>query len=172
MRYGYLSPKLEPRPCTQKDGMGIFAAQPIARGELLCVWGGRAVPKAEFVSLPAEQKNHSLQVEEEIYLVTDADREEVDYFNHSCDPNAGLAGQICLVAMRGIAIDEEVCFDYAMSDGSDYDEFVCACGCPKCRSVVRGSDWQMEELQERYAPYFSPYLQQRIAKNKEMRRGV
>jgi hypothetical protein len=162
MIYGYISPKLESSPCPHKDGMGIYAIRPLAAGELLCVWGGRAVPSSEFESLTNEQKGHSLQVAEDVYLVTDAERETVDFFNHSCSPNAGLDGQICLVAMRPIAAGEEVCFDYAMSDGSPYDEFVCTCGSPACRGIVRGDDWMRADLQERYAGFFSPYIQRRI----------
>jgi hypothetical protein len=69
------------------------------------------------------------------------------------------------VAMRDIAVDEEICFDYAMSDSSDYDEFECGCGSPNCRKRISGSDWKKPELQKRYKGYFSPYLQQRIDKS-------
>lgn len=162
MIYGYISPKLGIRACPQKGGQGVYALQALAEEELLCVWGGRAVPGGEFAAFADEQKAHSLQVDEDVYLVTDAEREPVDFFNHSCEPNAGLRGQICLVAMRAIAAGEEVCFDYVMSDGSPYDEFECHCGSPACRAVVSGDDWKRPELQQRYAGYFSPYLQQRI----------
>lgn len=162
MEYGYFSSKLEVRPTPAKGDMGVFALQDLEEGELLCVWGGRAFSGAAFDALPPERKNHSLQVSEDVYLVTDEEREAVDFFNHSCEPNAGLLGQICLVAMRPIHAGEEVCFDYAMSDGSDYDEFECACGAPACRGVVRGSDWRIPALQRKYAGYFSPYLEARI----------
>ncbi|HMY16300.1 MAG TPA: hypothetical protein PKA58_08205, partial [Polyangium sp.] len=52
--------------------------------------------------------------------------------------NAGLDGQIVLRAMRGIVPGEEICYDYAMSDGSDYDEFECTCGTPDCRQQITG----------------------------------
>ncbi len=169
MIYGYISPKLEHRPCPQKEGLGIYALRAIETDELLCVWGGKAIHSTEFDSLPDEQKAHSLQVAEDVYLVTDADREPVDFFNHSCTPNAGLRGQICLVAMRPISTGEEICFDYAMSDGSPYDEFMCSCDSPHCRGRVRGDDWKRADLQERYAGYFSPYIQRRID---EMNRQV
>jgi len=85
-------------------------------------------------------------------------------FNHSCNPNSGLSGQITLIAIREIERDEEVCFDYAMSDSSDYDEFECHCGQPNCRKKITGRDWKLPELQGRYRDYFSPYLQRRIIK--------
>ena len=37
----YLSPKLEARPAPKKGGMGVYACQPIRRGSVVAVWGGR-----------------------------------------------------------------------------------------------------------------------------------
>jgi hypothetical protein len=68
-----------------------------------------------------------------------------------------------VVAMRDIAIGEELTFDYAMSDGGDYDEFDCLCESNDCRGVVTGRDWRLPELQTRYAGWFSPYLARKIA---------
>jgi uncharacterized protein len=64
--------------------------------------------------------------------------------------------------MRDIKPGEEVCFDYAMSDTTPYDEFECGCGSLNCRGHVGGNDWQKPELQKRYAGYFSPHVQRRI----------
>ena len=83
--------------------------------------------------------------------------------NHSCSPNCGMSGQTLVVAMRDIAPGEELTYDYAMSDGSPYDEFECHCGRPECRGKVTGSDWMRPELQVRYRGYFSPYLARRIS---------
>ena len=56
----------------------------------------------------------------------------------------------------------EVTIDYAMCDGSPYDEFDCACGSAACRGRVSGEDWRNPSLWARYAGHFSPYLQRRI----------
>ncbi len=88
--------------------------------------------------------------------------ETADFINHCCNPNAGLSGQLALVALRDIAPGEEVCFDYAMTDGSVYDEFPCSCGAANCRGRVTGNDWMRPELWKRYGSHFSPYLLRRI----------
>jgi hypothetical protein len=155
----FLSPKLEVRQ--SHTGCGIFAVQAIAPGELLTVWGGFIVNSAQLTGLSDEQRSHTMQVEEDLYAVSEAGDPTV-YFNHSCDPNAGLDGQIVLVALRKIVPDEEVCFDYAMCDGSPFDEFECHCGSTLCRKRVTGNDWQLPELWERYRGHFIPYLQHRI----------
>jgi hypothetical protein len=58
-----------------------------------------------------------------------------------------------------------------MCDSLPYDEFDCDCGASNCRGRITGDDWKMKELQERYAAYFSPYLQRRIGM-KSARRPV
>lgn len=159
----YLSPRLQLRPCPEKGGYGLFATEPLSAGEILAVWGGIIVPGARLSEYPVYAQTHGLQVEEDLFLLPLTEDDPSDYFNHCCDPNAGLAGQITLVAMRPIAQDEEICFDYAMSDSNPYDEFACGCGTPNCRGRVTADDWRLPDLQRRYQGYFSPYLQRRIA---------
>jgi hypothetical protein len=63
-----------------------------------------------------------------------------------------------LVAMRDISAGEEITFDYAMSDASDYDEFTCICATAYCRRSITSLDWKLPDLQRRYNGYFSPYI--------------
>ncbi|MCL4878423.1 MAG: SET domain-containing protein-lysine N-methyltransferase [Anaerolineae bacterium] len=156
----YLAPKLEARPVFGNQ-LGVFALEPIKKGELLGVFGGDAMTGAQLAQVPENIRPLSIQVEEDLYLVS-LDPSPGDRFNHCCDPNAGLEGQIAMVALRDIEPGEQVCFDYAMCDGSPYDEFECQCGSPHCRGRITGNDWQIPELQRRYAGHFMPYLQRRI----------
>ncbi len=160
--HSYLSPKLERRAAPDKGGVGVFARAAIAPGEILTVWGGVVVPGSRLSEFSEYARTHGLQVEDDLFLLPLTADDPADAFNHSCDPNAGLYGQIALVAMRPIAPDEEVCFDYAMSDSNPYDEFDCGCGTPLCRGRITADDWQRPDLQQRYRGYFSPYLQRRI----------
>ena len=132
----YLSPRLRGLPKANGNGNGIFAQESLKKGELLAVFGGSVYPWELFAALPERERSLSLQVEENLFLVPDKIGEG-DYVNHSCDPNAGLSGQIALVAMRDIQPGEEVCFDYAMSDTVPYDEFDCRCGAENCRGGVK-----------------------------------
>jgi len=158
----YLSAKLQGRLKPDRTGNGIFALEPLKKGELLAVFGGVVYPSTTFTFLSDHERSLSIQVEEELFLVPERIGQG-DYVNHSCDPNAGLSGQIVLVAMRDIQPGEEVCFDYAMSDTVPYDEFDCACGAANCRGRVTGNDWRIPELQKRYLGYFMPHVQRRIA---------
>lgn len=157
----YLSPKIQARPKANGTGNGVFAKQTLKKGELLAVFGGVIYEWDTFIHLPERERSLCIQVEEELFMVP-RPIGNGDYVNHCCNPNAGLSGQIALVAMRDITAGEEICFDYAMSDTAAYDEFECKCGAPNCRHSVTGSDWQLPEIQKRYAGYFAPHVQRRI----------
>jgi hypothetical protein len=157
----YLSPNLQGHPRADGNGNGIFAKVPLKKGELLAVFGGVVYEWDTFVTLPEIERTLCIQVEENFFLVP-RPIGEGDYVNHSCNPNAGLSGQIALVAMRDIHPGEEVCFDYAMSDTVPYDEFNCGCGAHTCRGRVTGNDWRLPELQKRYAGFFAPHVQRKI----------
>ena len=158
---GYLSPYLEGRTCPEKAMNGVFAIHRISKGEVLAVWGGDVIKARTLDLLPPDRLRLVLQVEEDLYLVSTREG-PADWINHSCRPNAGLSGQNVLLAMRHIIPGEEICFDYAMSDGSSYDEFDCQCGERGCRRRITGNDWRRPELWSRYRGYFSPYLARRI----------
>lgn len=158
----YLAPEIEARPIPQKGGMGIFAREPIPAGTLMCLFGGDVLTYAQFQTLNDLERRYSIQIGDDQFMVSRLPAGPGDFVNHNCDPNAGIQGQIGLVAMRDIAAGEEICFDYAMSDSLPYDEFTCGCGTSTCRGKVTGNDWQLPELQQRYAGFFSLYLQRRI----------
>lgn len=163
MSQHYFSPKLTVFSMPEKGGKGVRAQAPIGRGELLAVWGGAIVPTAAFEALPRPERNLMIQVEEGLFLTAANPPEPSEFFNHSCSPNAGILGQISLVAMAPIAPDDEVCYDYAMTDCHPLFDFDCACGSPLCRGRMSGQDWLRPDLQQRYRGYFSSYLERRIA---------
>lgn len=158
----YLNPKLESRIKDRfNHSYGVFAHDYVAEGELLAVWGGDILSYDEFIQLDEYLQDLSIQVEDNFFLVP-LTIGPADYVNHSCNPNAGLSGQITLIALRDIPPDEEVCFDYAMSDSTNYDEFDCKCGQPNCRGRFTGNDWMNPELWNRYGDFFSPYILRKI----------
>jgi hypothetical protein len=158
----YLSDKIELRKLPDKGGYGVFALQPFQKDEVLMVWGGTVMNKDELKLISDYKRTHGLQVEEALFLIPLSVNDPAEMVNHSCNPNAGLFGQIALVAFRAITAGEEICFDYAMSDSDPYDEFICECGSPNCRGHVTGEDWKNPILQQQYKGYFSAYLQRRI----------
>lgn len=162
MNTQWLTPKATARS-TENRGDGAFASAPIARGETVAVFGGYPVSRAQLEALPEERKRRSIQIDSDLFLVSGEVREPGDMVNHCCDPNCGIRGDIIVVAMRDIAAGEELTYDYAMSDASDYDEFRCACGTAVCRGMIRGTDWRDPALHARYADFFTTHVRMRLA---------
>ena len=165
----YLTDKCEVQNRDVTGCKAVYARDALEAGELIAVWSGRIVGADELDELPPEIRRHTVQVEERLYLASLSPDEPPDFINHSCEPNAGLDGQVAIVALHRIQSGEEVTIDYAMCDGSSYDEFECECGSALCRGRVTGEDWRNPTLWERYAGHFSPYLERRIRALKRRR---
>ena len=161
MDYNWLFKGAEARPVGAK-GWGSFATEPIPAGTTVAGFGGWCVDGATLASFDHDRQGRSIQVDEDLYLVSGETPEPGDMLNHSCEPSCGLLGTQLLVAMRDIGPGEELTFDYATCDVSDYDEFRCACGEAACRGVVTGRDWLDPVLQAKYAGWFSSYIARRI----------
>lgn len=146
------------------EGTGLFAASRIAPGELVVVKGGHVFDRATRDRLARTLGPAEIQIGDDLFLgpVTAAERDaSMMSLNHSCDPNVGIKGQICFHAMRQIEAGDELTFDYATGDDDDW-QMTCACGAALCRGKVTGRDWRRLELQERYAGWFSSYLQVKL----------
>ncbi|MYA61118.1 MAG: SET domain-containing protein [Dehalococcoidia bacterium] len=159
----YFSQKTEKR-ISEIEGRGLFAREAICKGEVVVVKGGYVMTRGQRDEVGRRLGPAEIQVTEELFIgpVTEPEREGgMMHLNHSCEPNLGLQGQIAFVAMRDIAADEELTFDYAMTDDEPY-EMVCNCGAPACRKVITGQDWMKGELQRRYDGYFSWFIQRRL----------
>jgi SET domain-containing protein len=161
VRQSWLSPLAVRRPAGAK-GMGVFAVAPIPAETTVAAFGGSAVDRHELDRLDESTRVHALQIDEDLYLAGELPFDDADYVNHSCDPNCGIVGSVLLVTMRDVATGEELCFDYAMTDSDDYDEFVCSCGTPLCRGTVTGADWKEPELRDRYRGWHSAYIARRL----------
>ncbi len=95
----YLTDKCEVQNRDVTGGKAVFARDVIEPGELIAVWSGRIVGADELDELPPEIRRHTVQVEEALYLASLYADEPPDFINHSCEPNAGLDGQIAIVAL-------------------------------------------------------------------------
>lgn len=143
-------------------GWGSVALAPIPAGHVVATFGGTPCRLSVLRELPAERASRSIQIDDDLFLAGPPEREPGDCVNHSCDPNCGPRGAATIVARRPIEPGEPLSFDYATTDGSDYDEFDCACGTTACRGRVRGTDWRLASVRERHRVAMSPYLLRRL----------
>ncbi len=143
---------------TPGKGSGSFVVEKITKGEVIASFGGFVIGQKDLEEYSTDRVARSLQLDEENYLLSGPIPEAGDMINHSCEPNCGALGTSSVIAMRDIEVSEELTFDYAMTDSSEYDEFKCVCGKENCRGKITGKDWQDPILQSKYKNYFSSYI--------------
>lgn len=151
-------------------GKGIYAVSPIAAGELVAIWGGGVMTYDELMALPDEVNGYAVQIWEDLFVGPRAveEIEPSDYFNHSCDPNCGLKGQLVVVARRDIAPGEELTYDYGTTDAMG-PPMVCTCGTAKCRGMVTSDDWRDPAFRARHEGYLSAWIEELV--RREARSG-
>ncbi|HYR84788.1 MAG TPA: SET domain-containing protein-lysine N-methyltransferase [Terriglobia bacterium] len=146
------------------QGKGLFAVEPIRKGEIVCVKGGHIFKRDQLPEVSRSLGPAEIQIAEDLFIGP-LDAEERDgsmiFSNHSCNPNIGVKGQVVFLAMRDIEAGEELTHDWATTDDDTY-ELECRCNAKDCRKVITGQDWRKPELQEKYRDFMSWYLQEKI----------
>lgn len=143
---------------TPGKGSGSFAIEKIMKGEVVASFGGFIVGQKDLKDYSTDRIARSLQLDVTNYLLSGPTPEPGDMINHSCEPNCGAFGTSSVIAMTDIEVGEEITFDYAMTDSSQYDEFKCFCGKENCRGKITGKDWQYPYLQSKYYNFFSFFV--------------
>jgi len=116
-------------------GLGLFATRPIKRGAYIATYRGRRITTAESDRREARGARYMFALNKR-WVIDGSPRWNVArYINHACQPNAkpvGRRGGIVIVALRRIAPDEEITYDY----GREYLKSFLAdagCRCAACR---------------------------------------
>lgn len=170
--HSWLSGKCEVRE-SPTSGLGVFATEPIRQNELVAVWGGIVYTRDEvdkFSSVVNNFATQTLQIAEGFYLKSNSLTaiDDSKRFNHSCDPNIGVKGQILVLARRDIAVGDELCFDYETTD-VHLDGLECKCGSSKCRKKLYGTSWLDRDFQQANQSWFSWYMQEKISQVNDKR---
>lgn len=132
------------------------------------VFGGYVLTRKEEDQLPERIRDVGIMIDRDLVMgiTSTAQLSDTDYVNHSCNPSAGIKGQISLVAMRSIRKDEEITFDYGTvlyrAKKSPKYELACSCGSTNCRGKITQSDWKLPSLQKKYRGFFPYYIQEEI----------
>jgi SET domain-containing protein len=123
----------------------LFATRPFHRGDRVLEFTGEELTLAE-VRAKGPHAADGLQIGVGRYLdLVEPGR----LANHSCRPNAGVFGDRTLRALRDIAADEEVVFDYSTTIADGWT-MPCGCGVAECRGTVRAYVTLPRPVQERY----------------------
>lgn len=139
-------------------GLGVYAQRAFEPGEFLFSATGVVVPAQTMFSIQIGWNEH-----------LDA-YPPARYLNHSCDPNAGVKtnaqGLPDFYARRAIAKDEEIRYDYAMTEYRHYErarpesdfDLTCHCGAAGCRGRFGYYSELSQQLKDAYRGFISAYL--------------
>ena len=168
----WLSPKVELRE-SPLHGRGTFAKEFIANGEVVEIWGEhwqgrRTVEYTDDRSAAEDAKKRGLAVmqwDTSLFSIENRGADDGYFLNHSCDSSLWLEDPFTLTARRDIQPEDELTIDYALFEADERQIVLsnCACRTASCRHTVTGRDWQLREVQERYATHFSPLINAKIA---------
>lgn len=155
-----------PRP---EGDYGLFATRDIRAGEPILVFEEQ--PHHLVTRRHVEERWHGTRREwfdryawplsDEVWVTWSPDPEEWRPVNHACDPSAWLRG-LDVVARREIRAGEEITLEYATFYDDRMPDFACDCGAPRCRGIVRGSDWRSE-----FVAHYGEHVSDHIRRKRE-----
>ena len=166
--HSILSPKCFIQTSTI-EGKGVYSNNFLEEGEIVAIWGGKIYTANEIESLSRSLPHfltHTVSVCPGYYLGSENlfEFDDCEYFNHSCEANVGVKGQIVLVTRKKIYPGEELTFDYDTTEMFS-EPFQCKCGMKLCRGIIDGTGWSDEGFLDRNKEYLSWYMQDRLGIN-------
>jgi SET domain-containing protein len=121
---------------------GCYTLQAISKGRRILEYDGPRVSKEV-----ADERYADRVV---TYLFGFLDKRDVIdgfgtamFINHSCTPNCATEetnSRIYIRALRDIAPNEELLYEYNLYDADEGDNYDCYCGSPNCRGTMLSDD--------------------------------
>jgi SET domain-containing protein len=137
-----VSKAFEVRP-SQIHGLGAFACKTVAPGERVVRYNGRRISKEESLESCKSGNPFIFYLNETEDLDGNSEDNPARHLNHSCAPNCEailIDGEIWIVALRQIAQDEELTFNYGY-DLTDWRSYPCRCGMSCCVGYMVAEDF-------------------------------
>jgi hypothetical protein len=140
---------------TASRGLGIFTAKSFSAGDTVIIDEDgdyfQNVVTYDTLCYHGYALDITLQVGPDAFKLPTGSPE--DFTNHSCDPNTGVRltprGMI-VVALREIAVHEELTYDYSTYLANPYESMQCRCGASNCRGVIGNFSSLPADLRQRY----------------------
>jgi SET domain-containing protein len=134
------------------EGQGVFAAVDFRKGErILAIDDSRVVTEDAPLREGEDPRHCDYLAAGRVVLMQPPER----HINHSCDPNAyvrTIDGVRYVLALRDIAMGEEITYDYCINSGGD-TVWRCNCGSERCRRMIHSDFFHLPRaLQLEYLP--------------------
>lgn len=131
----------------------LFALRPYQPGEVIADFSAGTIS--------AEPTYLTVQVGVRKHITLQP--EFLQYINHSCDPNVFFnTTTMQLVALKELAVEEEMSFFYPSTEWKMTQSFDCYCGNSCCIGEIKGAAFLSKEAREKY--HLTDFIQQQLAK--------
>lgn len=127
-------------------GKGVFAKRNLAKGEKILEFVGPVVTLDKISNLNIRDGD-PLQIGKKEYMVIS---KPALYVNHSCNPNAGIIGNVDLIAIKEIKQREEIQFDYSTTMDEDLWTMKCKCQSKNCRRIIKDFKYLPKRIRDKY----------------------
>jgi uncharacterized protein len=125
-------------------GHGVYAMQAIPKGTRIIEYTGQRVSWEAAPNDENDPHTFNFGLDNGEVINPEIGGNDARWINHSCDPNCEAIEEddrIFICALRGIAPDEELFYDYALEIDEPVTEeskkkFACHCRSPNCRRTM------------------------------------
>lgn len=92
-----------------------------------------------------------------------------EYTNHSCDPNAvvrinEVTHALSLVALKPIAANEDITFNYNTTEWDMDEKFECSCGNCQGKRTIGGAKYLSRNDRLELLPQFTPAILRHVCR--------
>lgn len=139
---------------------GLFATRDIKVGEtIFYAQGERLNLHVTSKTLSARYAN-ALGIKRDNWI-NPPDSNPLRFLNHSCEPNAGIKGEVTIVARKPIKKDEHITIDYSITECDELWtlETTCSCDTKKCRKIISSIQSLPLKTFKQYLPYINRHMQ-------------
>jgi uncharacterized protein len=143
------------------EGQGVFAALDIAKGEVILELKGQKIEREIKNAKESKRYENWVGMGENLWLNVFY---PYRYLNHSCEPSAAIVEDLKVITMRDIQKDEEITFDYSLTDHDKYWSMDCNCGKQTCRKIIHFVEKAPREVFAWHFPHIPTYFQKAYLK--------
>lgn len=119
-----------------KSGLGLYAGEPIKKGEFVIEYTGVPLTNEEADARP---NRYLFEVSSKVTIDGSGRDNKARYINHSCRPNCEAnikKGRIFISAIKNIANGEELTYDYGKEYFNEYIKPY-GCTCASCEKKAK-----------------------------------
>lgn len=117
------------------NGVGLFATKAFKKGETVGYIDGPVEVIKEFTPTLSKNTLNWIGVGKKSWINTN--NSPFRFINHSCEPNVAHVAKRKVVAVKNIALGEEMTFDYSLSEAEDGWVIAgCRCNTQTCRGTI------------------------------------